>query len=134
MTTPPKPVPDNGGDDLKRNPLKCASKIARAGADYAHSLRLLAEVKAAHPQIPSKSGLMVGLGESNDELAAAMRDLRAQGCELLTIGQYLAVERYVHPDEFDAFARIGRALGFRHVASGPLVRSSCHAGRQAHSL
>ena len=116
-------------------------KAARPGADYAHSLRLLAEFKAAHPQIPTKSGLMVGLGESNDEIVAVMHDLRAHSCELLTIGQYLqpsgahlAVERYVHPDEFDEFAHIGHALGFRHVASGPLVRSSYHAERQAHGL
>ncbi len=94
--------------------------------------------KAAHPHLPTKSGLMMGLGESNDEIVAVMRDLRAHGCELLTIGQYLqpsgahlSVERYVHPDEF---ARIGREPGFRHVASGPLVRSSCHAEHQAHGL
>jgi lipoic acid synthetase len=116
-------------------------RAARPGADYAHSLKLLAEFKAAHPQIPTKSGLMVGLGESNDEIVAVMRDLRAHGCELITIGQYLqpsgahlAVERYVHPDEFDEFANIGRTLGFRHVASGPLVRFSYHAERQAYGL
>jgi lipoic acid synthetase len=113
-------------------------KAARPGADYAHSLQLLAAFKARHPQVLTKSGLMVGLGETDDEILAVMRDLRAHGCDLLTIGQYLQpsrahlwVERYVTPDEFAAFAAAGRDMGFRHVASGPLVRSSYHAERQA---
>ena len=113
-------------------------KAARPGADYAHSLRLLAEFKRRHPHIPTKSGLMVGLGETDDELLAVMHDLRAHGCERLTLGQYLQpspshlwVERYVSPEEFDRFAAAGRSMGFHHVASGPLVRSSYHAEHQA---
>lgn len=114
-------------------------KKARPGADYAWSLDLLAEFKSRFPGIPTKSGLMVGLGETNDEIEATMRDLRDHGCDLLTIGQYLQpsrdyhlpVERYVTPPEFDHFARLGAAMGFRNVASGPLVRSSYHAEKQA---
>jgi lipoic acid synthetase len=114
-------------------------KQARPGADYAWSLQLLAEFKARHPRVPTKSGLMVGLGETNEEIEAVMRDLRAHGCDLLTIGQYLQpsreyhlpVERYVTPAEFDAFAALGKEMGFQHVASGPLVRSSYHADQQA---
>ena len=112
---------------------------ARPGADYAHSLRLLAEFKARHPAIPTKSGLMVGLGETDDEIIDVMRDLRAHGVEMLTVGQYLApsahhlpVRRYVHPDVFARFAAEGAAMGFSHVASSPLVRSSYHADVQAH--
>lgn len=144
MTPPRKPVPDDGDDNLKRNPLTvvpCLYKAAHPGADYGRSLRLLADVKAAHPHLPTKSGLMAGLGENRDEIIAVMRDLRAHGWDLPTIGQslqpggaHLAVERYVYPDEFEEFARIGHALGFRHVASGPLVRSSHHAEHQAHAL
>jgi len=113
-------------------------KAARPGADYRHSLELLAQFKARYPGIPTKSGLMVGLGETNDEIEAVMRDLRAAGCEMLTIGQYLQpsrhhlpVERFATPAEFDAFGRLGRALGFTSVASGPMVRSSYHAEQQA---
>ena len=113
-------------------------KQARPGADYAHSLRLLAEFKQRLPEVPTKSGLMVGLGESDDEIVAVMRDLRAHGCNLLTIGQYLQpgphhlpVERYVHPDDFARLAEIGSDMGFEHVASGPMVRSSYHAEQQA---
>ncbi len=113
-------------------------KQARPGADYAWSLQLLADFKARHPRVPTKSGLMVGLGETNEEIEAVMRDLRAHGCDLLTIGQYLQpsrdyhlpVERYVTPAEFDAFAVLGKEMGFQHVASGPLVRSSYHADQQ----
>ena len=115
-------------------------KATRPGADYAHSLRLLADFKRRHPHIPTKSGLMLGLGETDDEILTVMRDLRAHGCELLTLGQYLQpsrshlwVERYVSPEEFDQFAAAGRDMGFRHVASGPLVRSSYHAEQQAHA-
>lgn len=112
---------------------------ARPGADYSGSLALLAEFKALHPDVPTKSGIMVGLGEHNDEVLAVMRDLRDHGCDLLTIGQYLqpsrqyhlAVERYVTPAEFEQFAAAGRAMGFSHIASGPLVRSSYHAEQQA---
>lgn len=111
---------------------------ARPGADYAHSLRLLAEFKARHPEVATKSGLMVGLGETDEEIVQVMRDLRAHGCDMLTIGQYLQpssghlpVERYVPPETFAAFEREALALGFRHAACGPLVRSSYWADRQA---
>lgn len=113
-------------------------KAARPGADYKNSLELLRQFKARHAGIPTKSGLMVGLGETNDEIEAVMRDLRAHDCNMLTIGQYLQpsrhhlpVERFVTPTEFDAFAALGRELGFSNVASGPLVRSSYHAELQA---
>lgn len=114
-------------------------KKARPGADYAGSLALLREFKRRHPEVPTKSGLMVGLGETNEEIETTLHDLRAHDCDLLTIGQYLqpsrnyhlAVERYVTPEEFAQFAERGHALGFRNVASGPLVRSSYHAERQA---
>ena len=111
---------------------------ARPGADYAHSLQLLADFKARHPDIATKSGLMVGLGETDDEIVDVMRDLRAHGVDLLTIGQYLApsghhlpVARYVNPDTFARFQREADAMGFRHAAIGPLVRSSYHADQQA---
>ena len=114
-------------------------KQARPGADYAHSLRLLADFKARNPAIPTKSGLMVGLGETDAEILEVMRDLRAHGVEMLTIGQYLApsghhlpVTRYVHPDVFAMFEREAAAMGFSHAACAPLVRSSYHADRQAH--
>ncbi len=107
---------------------------ARPGADYAGSLRLLAAFKARLPQVPTKSGLMLGLGESDEEVVEVLRDLRAHGVDMLTLGQYLQpsrhhlpVRRYVTPQQFDALADIARGLGFRHVASGPLVRSSYHA-------
>lgn len=117
-------------------------RAARPGADYAHSLALLQEFKQRHPNVPTKSGLMVGLGETNEEIEGVMRDLRAHGCDLLTIGQYLQpsrdhhlqVERYVTPAEFEHFAQYGKSLGFRNVASGPLVRSSYHAEQQSHGL
>ncbi len=112
---------------------------ARPGADYAHSLKLLAEFARRVPHVPTKSGLMVGLGEDDDEILQTMRDLRAHGVAMLTIGQYLApstahlpVHRYVHPDTFRRFAEEARRMGFTNTASGPLVRSSYHADRQAH--
>jgi len=115
-------------------------KEARPGADYAHSLRLLKEFKARHPQIPTKSGVMVGLGETDEEILATLRDLRANDINMLTVGQYLApsghhlpVRRYVHPDTFNLFEREALALGFSHAACGPMVRSSYHADSQAHS-
>jgi lipoic acid synthetase len=111
---------------------------ARPGSDYRHSLELLRQFKARHPRVPTKSGLMVGLGETLDEIREVMRDLRAHDCDMLTVGQYLQptrhhlpVERYVVPDEFQALERDGLAMGFSHVASGPLVRSSYHADKQA---
>jgi lipoic acid synthetase len=110
----------------------------RPGADYDGSLRLLSGFKALHPAVPTKSGLMLGLGETLGEIEAVMRDLRAHGCEMLTLGQYLQpsadhlpVARFVEPDEFDALRRLGEAMGFAAVASGPMVRSSYHAERQA---
>ncbi len=113
----------------------------RPGADYDWSLRLLREYRAQQPQVPTKSGLMLGLGESREELITTMKQLREHGCEMLTLGQYLQpsrdhlpVERYLTPAEFTELADIGKALGFSHVASGPLVRSSYHADRQARSL
>jgi lipoic acid synthetase len=112
---------------------------ARPGGDYAHSLKLLKDFKEKNPGIPTKSGLMVGLGETDDEILAVMRDLRAHGVDMLTIGQYLApsphhlpVERYVHPDTFAVYEKEAARLGFSHAAIGPLVRSSYHADRQAH--
>jgi lipoic acid synthetase len=110
----------------------------RPGADYAGSLALLARYHERHPQVPTKSGLMLGLGEGREELLAVLRDLRAHGCAHLTLGQYLqpsphhlAVERYVPPEEFQELGAIARELGFTHVASGPMVRSSYHAEQQA---
>jgi len=115
---------------------------ARPGGDYAHSLGLLKAFKARYPGVPTKSGLMVGLGETDEEILAVMRDLRAHDVDMLTIGQYLApsahhlpVERYVHPDVFAMFGREAQAMGFRHAAVGAMVRSSYHADAQAeHAL
>jgi len=111
---------------------------ARPGAKYEWSLELLRRFKVSHPTVLTKSGLMVGLGEEDHEIVEVMRDLREHQCEMLTIGQYLApsqghlpVQRYVEPAQFDRFAEQGRLLGFSNVASGPLVRSSYHADRQA---
>jgi lipoyl synthase len=111
---------------------------ARPGADYVHSLTLLKRFKQRHPGVTTKSGIMVGLGETDDEIESVMRDLRAHDCDMLTIGQYLQpsrhhlpVERFMTPARFADFARIGHELGFRNVASAPLVRSSYHAEHQA---
>ena len=116
-------------------------KQARPGSDYAHSLALLRDFKAQFPDIPTKSGLMVGLGETDDEILAVMRDMRAHGIDMLTIGQYLQptaghlpVLRYVHPDVFAMFEREAQAMGFRHAAVGALVRSSYHADKQAEDV
>ena len=113
-------------------------KKARPGADYKWSLELLQAFKSQNADVPTKSGLMLGLGETDDEVIEVMKDLRAHNVEMLTLGQYLqpsrdhlAVEGYAHPDEFDELARVGSELGFHHVASGPLVRSSYHADLQA---
>ena len=112
---------------------------ARPGADYRNSLKLLKDFKSRHPRIPTKSGLMVGLGETDDEILAVMRDLREHDVDMLTIGQYLQpsahhlpVARYAEPAVFDGFARLAHEMGFVHAACGPLVRSSYHADRQAH--
>jgi lipoic acid synthetase len=114
---------------------------ARPGGDYAHSLSLLKAFKAGHPGVPTKSGLMVGLGETDEEILEVMRDLRGHDVDMLTIGQYLQpsphhlpVERYVHPDQFKVFEGEAAAMGFRHAAVGAMVRSSYHADRQAHGL
>jgi lipoic acid synthetase len=116
-------------------------KKVRPGSDYAWSLDLLRRFKSLHPEVPTKSGLMLGVGERIEEVEQVMRDLRAHACVMLTLGQYLqpsvhhlAVDRYVHPDEFDRLGELGHALGFKHVASGPMVRSSYHADRQAHEV
>ncbi|MBZ0091426.1 MAG: lipoyl synthase [Sulfuricellaceae bacterium] len=113
-------------------------KQARPGADYTHSLKLLSEIKRRHPEITTKSGLMVGLGESDDEILDVMRELRAHGVDMLTIGQYLQptrhhlpVTRFVEPQQFDRFAAAADGMGYTHTASGPMVRSSYHADRQA---
>jgi lipoic acid synthetase len=113
---------------------------ARPGSDYLFSLDLLRRFKQAVPSVPTKSGLMVGLGETDDEILQAMRDMRAHQIDMLTIGQYLApsghhlpVRRYVHPDTFAMFEREARAMGFTHAAIGAMVRSSYHADQQAHA-
>jgi lipoyl synthase len=116
-------------------------KKVRPGSDYEWSLDLLRRFKALHPEVPTKSGLMLGVGERIEEVEQVMRDLRTHDCDMLTLGQYLqpsvhhlAVDRYVHPDEFDRLGELGQTLGFKHVASGPMVRSSYHADRQAHEV
>jgi lipoic acid synthetase len=113
---------------------------ARPGSDYAHSLELLAAFKRRVPGVPTKSGIMVGLGETDEEIEQTMRDLRAHDVDMITIGQYLAptshhlpVRRYVHPDTFARFEALATELGFTHAAVGALVRSSYHADRQAHA-
>jgi lipoic acid synthetase len=113
---------------------------SRPGSDYQHSLTLLEEFKQRVPGVPTKSGLMVGLGETDDEILQVMRDLRAHGVDMLTVGQYLAptshhlpVRRYVHPDTFRMFESEAAAMGFSHAACGPMVRSSYHADQQAHA-
>jgi lipoic acid synthetase len=111
---------------------------ARPGADYAGSLALLERFKHLHPEVPTKSGLMLGLGETSEQVLAVMADLRAHGCDMLTLGQYLQpsrdhlpVRRYWEPAEFDALREAGERMGFVNVASGPMVRSSYHADQQA---
>lgn len=113
---------------------------ARPGSDYQFSLNLLKKFKALHPGVPTKSGLMVGLGETDDEILEVMRDMRAHGIDMLTIGQYLApttshlpVRRYVHPDTFRMFEAKAYEMGFTHAAVGAMVRSSYHADQQAHA-
>ena len=110
----------------------------RPGSDYAWSLNLLKRFKALHPEVATKSGLMLGVGEEISEVEQVMRDLREHDCDMLTLGQYLQpsvhhlpLDRYVHPDEFQRLGELGYELGFSHVASGPMVRSSYHADQQA---
>ncbi|MEO6743873.1 MAG: lipoyl synthase [Caldimonas sp.] len=129
--------------DVMNHNLETAPRLykeARPGSDYAWSLSLLKRFKAFAPEVPTKSGLMVGLGETDDEILAVMRDMRAHDIDMLTIGQYLApsshhlpVRRYVHPDTFRMFEREAAAMGFTHAAVGAMVRSSYHADQQAHA-
>jgi lipoic acid synthetase len=128
------------GPDILNHNLETVPRLyarVRPKAIYAQSLALLQRAKAVSPRTPTKSGLMVGLGETRDELLSVFADLRAHAVDVLTIGQYLRptlrhlpVERYVAPDEFEELKVIARAMGFRHVESGPLVRSSYHAHAQ----
>jgi lipoic acid synthetase len=115
-------------------------KEVRPGSDYQFSLQLLKKFKALFPHVPTKSGLMVGLGETDEEILAVMRDMRAHNIEMLTLGQYLApstshlpVRRYVHPDTFKMFEEKAYEMGFTHAAVGAMVRSSYHADQQAHA-
>lgn len=114
-------------------------KQARPGSDYHHSLKLLKDFKTEHPQVPTKSGLMVGLGETNEEILQVMQDLREHDVDILTVGQYLQpsahhlpVLRYVTPEEFNMFGQAAEKMGFIHAACGPMVRSSYHADQMAH--
>jgi len=115
-------------------------KKIRPGSDYQWSLDLIKNFKAAQPSVPTKSGIMLGLGETLDEVKEVLTDLYEHNCNMITLGQYLQpslnhlpVDRYVHPDEFLELKEFGEALGFDHVASGPMVRSSYHADEQAHT-
>jgi lipoic acid synthetase len=132
-------VPDVFNHNLETVPRLYTS--ARPGADYQGSLGLIADFKSAHPQVLTKSGLMLGLGEEIDEVLAVMKDLRAHGCDMLTLGQYLQpsrdhlpVRRYWTPAEFESLRLAGGSLGFANVASGAMVRSSYHAYRQAQGV
>ncbi|GAB3093971.1 lipoyl synthase [Aestuariicella hydrocarbonica] len=114
-------------------------RTSRPGANYKWSLKLLQEFKKRRPDVLTKSGLMVGLGETKEEIFDVMRDMRAHDIDMITIGQYLQpsrdhlpVDRYVHPDEFDEYTAMAKELGFKRAACGPLVRSSYHADKQAH--
>jgi lipoic acid synthetase len=136
-------VLDAGPDVLNHN-LETVERLyrtARPGGRYRRALRLLDRARRYRPSTPTKSGVMVGLGESREEILAALADLRDAGCAILTIGQYLRpsdahlpVARYYHPDEFAELKEHALGLGFRHVESGPLVRSSYHAHEQADAL
>ncbi len=129
-------LPDVFNHNLENVP--ALYKKIRPGADYQWSLTLIQRFKAMYPGIPTKSGLMLGLGETFDEVIDVLKDLRAHDCDMLTLGQYLqpslshlAVDRFVTPEEFNQLADIARELGFSNVASGPMVRSSYHADLQA---
>jgi lipoic acid synthetase len=129
--------------DVMNHNLETAPRLyreARPGSDYAHSLKLLKEFKHRVPGVPTKSGIMVGLGETDEEVLQVMADMRAHDIDMLTIGQYLApsghhlpVKRYVHPDQFKVFEEKAYAMGFTHAAVGAMVRSSYHADQQAHA-
>jgi lipoyl synthase len=128
--------------DVMNHNLETVSRLykqARPGSDYGYSLRLLKDFKAAQPGIPTKSGLMLGLGETDEEILEVMRDLRAHNVDMLTLGQYLQpsphhhpVLRFVAPDQFKVFEAKAQEMGFAHAACGPMVRSSYHADQQAH--
>jgi len=116
-------------------------KQVRPGSDYQGSLNLLRQYHEAQPQVPTKSGLMLGVGEQPDEVHQVMKDLLAHGCSMLTIGQYLQpskahlpVQNYIPPEQFDEYGAFAKALGFKQVASAPMVRSSYHADLQAKSV
>jgi lipoic acid synthetase len=129
--------------DVMNHNLETAPRLyreARPGSDYAHSLKLLKEFKQRVPGVPTKSGIMVGLGETDEEVLQVMADMRAHDIDMLTIGQYLApsghhlpVKRYVHPDQFKVFEEKAYEMGFTHAAVGAMVRSSYHADQQAHA-
>jgi lipoic acid synthetase len=129
--------------DVMNHNLETAPRLykeARPGSDYQFSLNLLKKFKALHPKVPTKSGIMVGLGETDEEILQVMRDMRAHDIDMLTIGQYLApsnshlpVRRYVHPDTFKMFEHEAYKMGFSHAAVGAMVRSSYHADQQAHA-
>ena len=131
---------DAGPPDVMNHNLETVPRLykqARPGSDYAHSLKLLKDFKARHREVPTKSGLMVGLGETNEEILEVMRSLRAHDVDMLTVGQYLQpskhhlpVTRFVHPDEFRVFEEQASKMGFVNAACGPMVRSSYHADRQ----
>ena len=133
----------NGLPDVLNHNMETVPRLykqARPGADYAHSLALMKQFKARYPQVKTKSGLMVGLGETDEEILEVMRDLRANDVEMLTIGQYLApsghhlpVSRYVHPDTFKMYEEEAMKMGFSGAACAPMVRSSYWADQQAHS-
>jgi lipoic acid synthetase len=133
----------NGLPDVMNHNMETVPRLykeARPGSDYAHSLKLLKDFKARYPAVSTKSGLMVGLGETDEEILQVMADMRAHDIDMLTIGQYLApsghhlpVRRYVHPDVFKMFEERAKAMGFSHAAIGALVRSSYHADQQAHA-
>jgi len=137
-------VLDGGPPDVMNHNLETVPRLykaARPGSDYAHSLQLLKEFKARHAHVPTKSGIMVGLGETNEEILGVMRDLRAHDVDMLTVGQYLQpsrhhlpVTRFVHPDEFRMFEEEAGKMGFVNAACGPMVRSSYHADRQAQGV
>jgi len=132
---------DNAPPDVFNHNLETVPRLyqqARPGSDYQWSLDLIKQFKARHPDVPTKSGIMLGLGETLEEVEQVMQDLRDHDCDMLTLGQYLQpskhhlpVDRFVTPEEFERLREIGEAMGFSHVASGPMVRSSYHADQQA---
>jgi lipoic acid synthetase len=134
----------NGLPDVMNHNLETEPRLykeARPGSDYMHSLKLLKDFKAMYPGVKTKSGIMVGLGETDEEILQVMRDMREHDIDMLTIGQYLApsnshlpVRRYVHPDVFKMFEEEAYKMGFKHAAVGAMVRSSYHADEQAHKV